>query len=97
MKRVDGFVFERKFLFSKEAGRCKHFVRVAFSFHSVFTDFVSIWKMHGLYSHSTNNDDNESDPGGDAIKVYHRARLQRMATRTKDDLNQVLQRVESVS
>jgi hypothetical protein len=51
------------------------------------------------YDDDTDNDDSdhyERDPGGEVIEKNMRNRLQRVADNTKDELNKVLKRVDTV-
>ena len=45
---------------------------------------------------STDNEDSDVDPGREVIERNTRARLQRVANHTRDELNKVLQRVDHV-
>jgi hypothetical protein len=55
-------------------------------------------KMSFQHDNSTDDDSdyNERDPGREVIEKNIRNRLQRIADHTKDELNKVLKRVDSV-
>ena len=52
--------------------------------------------MPSRYDTSTDNEESDVDPGRDVLEKNYRNRLERVAKHTKDELNKVLQRVDSV-
>lgn len=69
---------------------------VSFSFRDIIVDIFHLYRMPYRSETNTENDDSDVDPGREVIERNTRARLQRVANHTRDELNKVLQRVDHV-